>query len=81
MLVRLASAPRWVPALVMGALVLGGLAAPPPVLGAVLLFLAALIVLWLTFLSWPVVPTSGRFLRGLLLGLLAGGVILRLAEL
>ena len=80
LLVRLSTAPRWLPAAIMAGLVIGGMAAPT-VVGAVLLVLAALFVLWLTYLSWPVVPTSGRFLRGLLLGLLVGGVLLRLAEL
>ncbi len=78
-LTRLAAGPRWVPALVMGALVLGGLAAPP-VFGAVMLVLATLIVLWLTYLSWPAVPTTGRLFRGLLIGLLVGGIVLRFTQ-
>ncbi len=79
LLVRLSTGPRWLPAAIMAGLVIGGMAAPA-VVGAVLLVLAALFVLWLTYLSWPVVPTSGRFLCGILLGLLVGGVVVRLTE-
>ncbi len=78
-LTRLAGGPRWVPALVMGALVLGGLAAPP-VVGAVLLVLATLIVLWLTYLSWPALRTTGRLFRGLLIGMLVGGIVMRFTQ-
>lgn len=58
-----------VPAMV-GALVIVSLAAPIwaalPALALVVIFVG-----WLTFLSWPVIPTSGRLLRGVLLVLLA----------
>lgn len=79
LLVAMSRLPRLlVPALV-GVLVLTALGAPAwaglPALALVLLFVA-----WLTFLSWPVIPTSGRLLRVVLLVLLAA-ISLRMLHL
>lgn len=80
LLTRLVGGPRWVLPLFMGALVVVGLIGPPAV-GMAALALTMLIVLWLTYLSWPAVTTNGRLFRGVLVGVLLGGVLLRGAEL
>jgi len=68
-LVRLSSMPRL--AVPLGTLVLValGLFAPLPIalpaLALVFFFFA-----WIAYLSWPVVPTGGKVLRGIMLGLI-----------
>ncbi len=70
LLVAMARLPRLLVPAVIGVLVVTALGAPAfaalPALAVVLAFVA-----WLTFLSWPVISTSGRLTRGLLLALLA----------
>ena len=67
-LVRLSSLPRLVVPLGTLVLVVLGLFAPLPIalpaLALVFFFFA-----WIAYLSWPVVPTGGRVLRGVMLGL------------
>ena len=58
----LASRPRWVPFVLVVALLLGGLFAPPA-LGVALLVLLLLLVGWLSYLSWPQVTGGGRLAR------------------
>jgi hypothetical protein len=71
----LASRPRWVPLVLVLALLLGGLFAPPPVAAALL---AALLLglIWLTYLAWPTLAASGRLTRLLVL-VLIGYVLVR----
>lgn len=64
----LATRPRWVPFVLVLALLVGGLFAPPAV-AAVLLVVLALFVGWLTYLAWPKLDTSGRLTRLLVLAL------------
>lgn len=78
-LVRLRTLPPAAPFLVMLVLVLGGLFAPPFV-GAVLLALVALVLGWLTYLAWPVLPGNGRLLRVVAVAVAAVGIVLRLAN-
>lgn len=59
------------------ALLIGGLALPPPI-GVPLLVLLLLIVAWLSYLSWPVVAGTARFVRLALLGLLVLAIVTRL---
>jgi hypothetical protein len=53
-----------------------GLVAPLPIalaaLGVIVLF-----VLWLAFLSWPVLDTRGKLMRGIMLGLVVGAGVAR----
>lgn len=79
LLVTLHSLPRWVLPVVMGLLLAGGLflSGSWGWLGAVLLGLVALIVLWLFTLSWPVLTPGGRVGRGLVLLGLAGMTALK----
>jgi len=61
-LLALRRLPRWAPFLLVLALVLGGMFAPPPV-GATLLAAVALLVGWLSYLAWPVLPPAERIIR------------------
>lgn len=69
-LVAMSRLPRLLVPALIGVLVITALGAPAwaalPALGLVLLFVG-----WLTFLSWPVIATSGRLMRFVLLVLLA----------
>lgn len=58
----LATRPRWLPFLVVLALLIGGLFAPPAV-GLVLMVVLALLLGWLTYLAWPRLPPGGRLAR------------------
>jgi uncharacterized protein DUF6703 len=54
--------PRWLPPVVLAALLLAGLTVPGPA-GAVALVLVAAFLGWLAALSWPRLSPSGRLLR------------------
>ena len=76
LLVRLSAMPRLVVPLGTLVLVALGLFAPLsialPALALVFFFFA-----WIAFLSWPVVPTGGKVLRGVMLGLVLAMAISR----
>jgi hypothetical protein len=71
LLLRLHALPRAVVPLVTIALIAVGILAPP-VVGLVALAVVGLFVAWIAYLSWPVVPASGRVLRVVMLGLVVG---------
>ena len=73
----LATRPRWLPFVLVLALLLGGLFAPPAV-GAALLALLAVALLWLTYLAWPRLESTGRFTRLLVLALVLYVLVQRL---
>jgi hypothetical protein len=73
----LATRPRWLPFLIVLALLLGGLLAPTPI-AAVLLVALALMLVWLTFLAWPKLDPTGRFSRLLVLVLVLYVLVQRL---
>jgi hypothetical protein len=73
----LATRPRWVPFVLVLALLLGGLFAPPAV-GAALLAVLLLALLWLTYLAWPRLESTGRFTRLLVLVLVLYVLVQRL---
>lgn len=75
----LASRPRWVPFVLVLALLVGGLFAPPP-LGSVLLLVLLVLLAWLTFLSWPRLPGGARLIRLAVLALVAVAVVQRVLE-
>ena len=77
LLTWLATRPRWVPLVLVLALLLGGLFAPP-VIGAVLLLVLLLALLWLTYLAWPRLEASGRLVRLLVVVLIGYVVVQRL---
>ena len=74
----LATRPRWVPLVLVLALLLAGLFAPP-VIATVCLLLLALGLLWLTYLAWPKLETSGRLIRLLVVVIVAYVLVQRLA--
>jgi len=78
LLVFLSHQPKLLVPLVSLLLLIGGLALPN-VLGAVCLALLALLVGWLTYLSWPVVVGPARAVRMATLGLLLVLIVSRIA--
>lgn len=72
----LATRPRWIPFLLVVALLVGGLFAPPA-LGVPLLAVLLLLLGWLTFLSWPRLPAGGRLARLAVLALVVLAVVER----
>ena len=75
-LVKLSSLPRLVVPLGTLVLVALGLFAPLPIalpaLALIFFFFA-----WIAYLSWPVVPTGGKVLRGVMLGLVLAMAVSR----
>lgn len=78
-LVWLSTRPKLLLPLASLALLIGGLAAPLPVALPLLLVLLA-IVSWLTYLSWPAVHGTGRYVRLATVGLVALACVLRLVS-
>ncbi len=75
-LARLASLPTLViPAAMLGLMLLG-LSAPLPIALAALA-LVTVFVGWLALLSWPVLDLKGKFVRGLMIGLVIGSGVAR----
>ena len=76
LLVRLSAMPRLVVPLGTLVLVAIGLFAPLPIalpaLALIFFFFA-----WIAYLSWPVVPTGGKVLRGVMLGLVLAMAVSR----
>jgi hypothetical protein len=75
-LLWLSSRPRFVLPLLVAALLVGGLAAPVPYAVALLLALG-LLLLWLSYLSWPALDGRARMLRAAMLALIAVAVVQR----
>ena len=77
-LLWLSSRPKvLLPALVM-VLLVGGLAAPPAY-GVPLLLVLCLLLLWLSYLSWPALDAGARVLRAAMLALVVVAVAQRVA--
>ena len=76
MLVRLSSMPRPMVPLGTVLLVVIGLFSPLPI-AVPALVLVFLFFVWIAYLSWPVVSTSGKFLRGMMLGLIVAMALSR----
>ncbi|HVF04055.1 MAG TPA: DUF6703 family protein [Frankiaceae bacterium] len=70
--------PRPVPGLIVLGLVAAGLLAAPPVSPLVLLVVASLLG-WLAFLAWPAIPTPGKLVRVVVIALVIGYALSRLA--
>jgi hypothetical protein len=75
----LATRPRWVPFVLVLALLLGGLFAPVA-LGVALLAVLLLLLGWLTYLAWPRLPQGGRLVRLAVLALVVLAVVQRATE-
>lgn len=77
-LVMLNNLPRWLVPLLLGVLLVLGLALPSRWAG-LLLLVPAVFLLWLLLLSWPVLQPVGRFLRMVAVLLVLGAAVARLA--
>ena len=77
-LLWLSSRPKLLLPGLVAVLLVGGLAAHPAV-GRVLLGLLALVLLWLSYLSWPVLDGRARALRAAMLLLIAVALLQRVS--
>jgi hypothetical protein len=75
-LLVLKSMPTWLVPVLLAAVMVAGLMIPSPWAG-LLLLLPAAFLLWLLVLSWPLLSTSGRLLRVLVVGVLLGATWFR----
>lgn len=75
-LLWLSSRPRFVLPVLVAVLLIGGLAAPAPYALPLLLALG-LLLLWLSYLSWPALDGRGRLLRAAMLALIAVALLQR----
>jgi hypothetical protein len=71
--------PRFVVGLAPVVLVVLGLVLPTAI-ALIPLVLAFLLVLWLSYVSWPVVPPNARFIRVFTLALIIGIAVLRIVK-
>lgn len=75
----LATRPRWVPFVIVFALLVGGLFAPPAA-GIALLVLLLLFLGWITYLAWPRLPQGGRMVRLVVLAVVVVAAVQRAVE-
>ena len=75
-LLWLSSRPRFLLPALVAVLLVGGLAAPAPI-GLVLLLVLALLLTWLSYLSWPALDGRARALRAAMLALIAVALVQR----
>jgi hypothetical protein len=68
--------PTWAPLVVVIALVVAGLLIPG-IVGAALLTVVLLFLVWLTYLAWPALSPSSRVLRLITLAIVAFVVVQR----
>lgn len=71
--------PRFVVGLAPVVLLVLGLVLPATI-ALIPLAIAFVLVLWLSYLSWPVVPPNARLIRVFTLALIVGIAILRIAN-
>jgi hypothetical protein len=76
----LSTQPRWVPFVLVLALLLGGLFTPPGI-GVALLAILGLLLGWITYLAWPRLDNAGRLVRGLVIVLVVGVLVQRIGQL
>ena len=75
-LLWLSSRPRLLLPALVAVLLIGGLAAPPAY-GLPLLLALGLLLLWLSYLSWPALDGRARMLRAAMLGLIVVALVQR----
>lgn len=75
-LLWLTSRPTFLLPLLVAVLLIGGLAAPPSY-GLPLLLVLSLLLLWLSYLSWPALDGRARMLRAAMLALIAVAFVQR----
>ena len=79
LLVYLHRLPRWVPLVVLAALVITGLAVHGAG-GGIALAGVALVLLWLAVVSWPSQPPAGRLARALVIALVIGAAVVQITR-
>lgn len=70
--------PKWLLIVTMAGLLFAGFVIPIPWIGALLLLLVVAFLVWLVALSWPVLNTSSKLLRVIVIVALLGIVYFRL---
>jgi hypothetical protein len=75
-LLWLTSRPTFLLPLLVAVLLIGGLAAPPSY-GLPLLLVLSLLLVWLSYLSWPALDGRARMLRAAMLALIAVAFVQR----
>lgn len=75
-LLWLSSRPTFLLPLLVAVLLIGGLAAPPSY-GLPLLLALGLLLVWLSYLSWPALDGRARVLRAAMLALIAVALLQR----
>jgi hypothetical protein len=76
MLLWLSSRPKLLLPALVAVLLIGGLAAPPAP-GLAMLLALGLLLLWLSYLSWPALDGRARMLRAAMLGLIVVALVQR----
>lgn len=76
MLAFLTRVPKWLLIVTMAGLLFAGFVLPA-LIGAFLLFLVVLFLIWLVALSWPVLNTSSKLLRVIVIIALLGIVVFK----
>jgi hypothetical protein len=79
LLVYLHQLPRWIPPVVLGALLITGLAVHG-IGGGIALVGVALVLVWLAVVSWPSLSPSGRVVRTLSIALVIGAAVAQVAR-
>lgn len=79
LLTRLTRMPKWLVVVLLAVLLVLGMIQTGSLawLGALILGVLTVFFLWLLVLSWPVIPPSGRLLRGIVVIALAGATVLK----
>jgi hypothetical protein len=75
-LLWLSSRPRFLLPVLVAVLLIGGLGAPPSY-GLPLLVVLSLLLVWLSYLSWPALDGRARMLRAAMLALIAVAIVQR----
>ncbi len=75
-LLWLSSRPKLLLPALVAVLLIGGLAAPPAY-GLPMLLALGLLLLWLSYLSWPALDGRARMLRAAMLGLIVVALVQR----
>jgi hypothetical protein len=79
LLVYLHQLPRWVPPVVLAALLLTGLTVHG-IGGAIALVAVALVLVWLAVVSWPSLSPAGRVVRLLVTALVIGAAVVQVVR-
>ncbi|HEX5292560.1 MAG TPA: DUF6703 family protein [Streptosporangiaceae bacterium] len=79
LLVYLHQLPRWVPPVVLAALLIAGLFVHG-ILGGIALVAVALILVWLAVVSWPSLAPPARVVRAAVIGLVIAAAVVQVTR-